>query len=143
MAKDNRLKRIYINMKDRCNNPKNRSYKHYGEKGISICKDWLDFELFEKWSYENGYDDTLTIDRKSCAGNYCPQNCRWIPLAEQSRNRTSNIIFEHDGKNMIMADWARELNISINTLYQRKKAGKSIERILFSKKYSKNKPITV
>lgn len=36
-----RLYRIWSGMKNRCYNSKAHNYKYYGQRGISICKEWL------------------------------------------------------------------------------------------------------
>lgn len=63
-----RLYWIWKSMRERCNNPNDDFYDDYGERGITVCKEWDDFRTFEKWSFENGYDSTAefgkcTIDR--------------------------------------------------------------------------------
>ena len=86
-----RIYSIFCDIKKRCYNPNSIGYKNYGEKGIRICDEWLgDFESFYTWSMEHGYPDTLTIDRIDSSGNYEPSNCRWIPMAEQYKNKQSN-----------------------------------------------------
>lgn len=75
---NNRLNRIWNNMIQRCMNNKNKDYKHYGDNGVIICDEWVDYGKFEKWALENGYRDDLEIDRKDSEGNYEPDNCRWI-----------------------------------------------------------------
>lgn len=75
-------------MKERCYKPSNDNYKYYGALGITICDEWLnDFSTFAKWSTENGYANNLTIDRKDNTKGYSPDNCRWITIQEQQRNK--------------------------------------------------------
>lgn len=83
-----RLFRIWTGMKSRCFYKKGKDYKHYGERGITVCKEWQNnFLSFKEWAYANGYSDNLTIDRINVDGNYEPANCRWITMAEQQKNR--------------------------------------------------------
>lgn len=83
-----RLYKIWASMKSRCYNKKCTSYKWYGEKGVTICDEWLnDCGAFSNWAMANGYKDDLTIDRIDPYGNYEPSNCRWITLAEQQLNK--------------------------------------------------------
>ena len=75
-------------MKSRCNYVNNNRYYCYGGRGIKICEEWeQSFESFYDWAMKNGYDDTLTIERKDVNGDYCPENCCWIPLNEQAKNK--------------------------------------------------------
>ena len=89
------LYRTWTNMKTRCYNRNNRAYKWYGEKGVTICDEWLnDFSAFHRWALANGYSPDLTIDRIDPAKGYCPENCRWITLSEQ-RKTTRRYIEVH------------------------------------------------
>ena len=86
-GKISRLYEIWRSMKSRCLNPKHKAYKYYGGKGIKIYNEWKnDYVAFKSWALTNRYQDDLTIDRINNDGNYCPENCRWIPKSENSRN---------------------------------------------------------
>jgi len=129
-----RLYNIYVNMKQRCYDKNSISYKDYGERGITICQEWLnDFKTFYKWAIENGYKNNLTIDRINNNGNYEPNNCRWANAYEQSNNRRNNVILEYNGVKKTLIEYAKEYNIEICTLRSRIKRGWNIERALNEK----------
>lgn len=87
-GKGTRLYSIYCNMKTRCYNVNSEDYKYYGGKGVTIHEEWLnDFNVFSTWAKENGYLDTLTIDRKNTDLPYTPSNCRWVDMYTQNRNK--------------------------------------------------------
>lgn len=83
-----RLHHTWRQIKDRCINIKCNSFKDYGERGITLCEEWKnDFMSFYNWSINNGYNETLTIDRINNDGNYEPSNCRWTTMEVQASNR--------------------------------------------------------
>ena len=105
-----RLYAVWINIKQRCLNKNNPSYKYYGARGVSICNDWLDYSNFRSWAYKNGYKDDAnfgkcTIDRIDVNGDYSPENCRWITLQEQFLNRRSNVNIEINGESKSLTEW--------------------------------------
>lgn len=59
------------------------SHRRYKYKPV-ICDEWHSFEPFKKWAEENGYSDSLTIDRIDSKKGYSPDNCQWISHAENS-----------------------------------------------------------
>lgn len=128
-----RIQRIYYNMLDRCNNPKCKIYKDYGERGISVCEEWSGekgFENFYKWAFDNGYEDVLTLDRENNEKGYSPDNCRWADIFVQANNKRNNIFLEYGGKRLTIGEWSRETGINYKTLWNRYKWGWKPERIL-------------
>jgi len=77
---------IYYGMLARCNNEKSQRYKYYGGRGISVCEEWSNDSLaFFDWAESHGYEHGLSIDRVDRNGNYCPENCEWVTVSENSR----------------------------------------------------------
>ena len=107
---------IFSGMKQRCYNPNNKNFTDYGGKGIGICEDWLNNpKSFEDWAISHGYENDLTIDRIDSNKNYCPDNCQWIAIEENSRRANANFI-EVDGKTLSGTQWAETLNFGQNTI---------------------------
>jgi len=115
-----RLYTIYAGMKARCLKPNTNSYENYGEKGITICNEWLnDFMCFYNWAINNGYKENLSLERIDNNQGYEPSNCKWIEKKLQSRNIKSNKMISFRGKTLCMAEWAEQLGINYNTLNSR------------------------
>jgi hypothetical protein len=81
---DHKLYSVWANMKDRCYNDPNHAFHNYGGKGIKLCDEWLTFTPFYEWAMSNGYSEGLTIERVNSNDNYCPENCEWITLSENT-----------------------------------------------------------
>ena len=114
-----RLYRIWKQMRFRCFCVTNPTYKHYGARGITICDEWSDFAVFREWALSNGYTDELSIERKDVDGNYCPENCSWIPRNEQARNTRNCKHYSYGGVTLTHNAWARRLGIDPSTLTER------------------------
>lgn len=126
-----RLYRIWTRMKQRCNCPQNPKYKDYGGRGISVCDEWNNsFIAFMEWANDNGYDDTLTIDRINYNRDYCPENCRWISNDEQQLNKRNNRLLEYNGEKHCIAEWSRITGLSYQTIYSRISNGWEVEEAL-------------
>ena len=144
MQKHSRLWRIYSNMKSRCYNPKAPNYSYYGERGITVCEEWLNSEKittgkyvhnhskgwlsFQRWALENGYAEDLTIDRIDTNKGYSPENCRWVSMKVQINNTRSNHYITYKGKTQTMKQWCEELNLNYRTVISRFRRGWSTEK---------------
>ena len=78
------LSGIWTNINSRCYNSKNERYTNYGARGISMCEEWHDFNLFEQWFLENGWKSGLHTHRPNNDGNYEPGNVVFITPSEHS-----------------------------------------------------------
>lgn len=126
-----RLYTIWQAMKDRCYNINFKRYKDYGGRGIKVCDEWLnDFQAFYDWAMTNGYGDTLTIDRSDNNGNYDPNNCRFITLKQQNRNRRSNVNVTINGTTKCLMEWCEILGVKYPTALYRIHHNWGVERAL-------------
>lgn len=131
-----RLYRIYLGMKQRCNNENSQSYKNYGGRGIQICKEWNeDFMKFFNWAMSHGYSEELTIDRIDVNGNYEPSNCRWLTRAEQLKNTRKTVLITYNGITKCAMDWCKELGLKNNVVIHRVKSGLPVEQVLAKQSY--------
>ena len=101
--KKHKLYWVWAAMIQRCINPKEKRYKDYGGRGITVCDRWRN-------SFENFYEDmspsyykhldahgaingsiNTTLDREDNDGNYEPSNCRWATRSEQYFNSRTHL----------------------------------------------------
>ncbi|MDO5398565.1 MAG: hypothetical protein Q4G33_11625 [bacterium] len=128
-----RLYRIYAGMKQRCYNPRSPKYPHYGGRGITICKEWLnDFMSFYNWSMSHGYADNLSIDRIDVNGNYEPSNCRWTTSKVQGNNTRVNHKVHFKGEIYTIAELSELLGIKYHVLQKRVIQGLTDDALLES-----------
>lgn len=134
-----RLYKTWDCMKSRCNNPKATQYTDYGGRGISVCKEWNQFENFRDWALSNGYCDGLTIDRIDVNGNYEPNNCKWATRKEQSNNMRTNRVYTLNGETKTLKQWCDLYSLKYHTILCRVLKGWPIEKALWHP--IKQKPI--
>lgn len=110
-------------MKKRCENPNAAFYKHYGGRGITVCDEWQEFQVF--WNdMGSSWVAGLTIDRIDVNGNYEKSNCKWSTKLEQGQNKRNSLILETPWGRMTQAAAARAAGISTGSLVRRIKAGR-------------------
>mgnify|MGYP003348565830 CR=1 FL=1 len=110
-----RIHKIWSGIIERCFMTYHKSYKHYGGRGISMCKEWeQNFVSFYTWAINNGYEEHLTIDRIDVNGNYCPENCRWATTKEQANNKRNNVILTAFGETKSLTMWSEDDRCSVS-----------------------------
>lgn len=63
----------------RCYNPKHKAYHSYGGRGVTVCEEWHDFQIFADWFSENNIDGWV-MDKDLCGGMiYSPVTVVFLP----------------------------------------------------------------
>lgn len=99
------LRDVWRGLIKRCEHRNRRDYQHYGARGIRVCEEWHDFEVFYEWAMTHGYRQGLTIDRVNNNGGYNPGNCRWISARANANNRTTARRYSIDGHTKTLTQW--------------------------------------
>lgn len=81
--------RSWSGARNRCNNPNNKDYAHYGARGIKMCERWNSFDNFLSDMGEK--PKGLSLDRINNEGNYEPGNCRWATYSQQNSNQRKRL----------------------------------------------------
>lgn len=128
---EKKLYRTWQSMKQRCYNPKCNAYKDYGGRGIKICEQWMNYEVFREWSQANNFDEKakgheLSIDRIDVNGDYEPNNCRWVGHETQNYNKRCTVRVDVYGRQLTLKEISKEYMIPIGRVrgrYQKYKKG--------------------
>jgi hypothetical protein len=88
----------WCSMRQRCLNINATGYENYGGRGIKICDRWMQKKGI---GFSNFLEDMgrkpgpkYSIDRINVDGNYEPDNCRWVTIDIQNKNKRKSIINE-------------------------------------------------
>lgn len=124
---------IWIGMKSRCLNPNNKEYHVYGGRGITICEEWIsDFKAFHDWAVASGYRRGLQIDRRDNDSEYSSDNCRFVTLLQNVRNKRHKRLVVAFGESKMLSEWAEDPRccVGMKTLKSRLAYGHSAESAL-------------
>lgn len=104
------LYRVWLSMRERCNNPNCKHYAHYGGRGIRVCPEWDAFEQFLSDMGERPRGRSL--DRINNDGPYSKENCRWATTQEQLWNTSKTRWIEFNGQRKVLSEWARHFGVT-------------------------------
>lgn len=109
--------KTWESMMRRCYMKSQDSYENYGGRGILVCEEWHDFEIFFK---EMGIQEAgMTIERKDVNKNYCKDNCTWVSKLDQQRNKSNTRWIEFNGIKKCLSEWASDIGVKPKTLRAR------------------------
>ena len=75
----------WMNMLQRCTNPKHPRYRDYAGRGIRVCQRWMTFRNFLA---DMGRKPAgMTLERTDNERGYEPSNCVWASYKAQASNR--------------------------------------------------------
>lgn len=133
------LYQLYLSMVQRCYKPNHKAYASYGGRGITVCQEWLDNpQNFYEWVESiGGRPEGYTLDRIDNSKGYSPDNCKFVSMHEQARNKRSNLQLTHNGVTKCLTDWALEYGINNETARDRYHKGLPFE-VIFSKEQLPN-----
>lgn len=119
---DTRIYGIWAGMMARCYRKSHNRYYRYGGRGISVCPEWHDFVNFYA-DMGATYADDMSIDRIDVDDDYCPENCRWIPMNRQARNKSNSAYVNTRFGRITVAELSERTGIKQTTINMRRKRG--------------------
>lgn len=120
-------------MIQRTTNSKAANYKRYGGAGRGVCLRW---RLPNGVGFRNFLADMgerpkgTTLERVKNHLGYSPSNCRWADSDTQQNNKKSSRFLTYKRRTQTVAQWAREVDINVQTIHKRLRSGWSVARTL-------------
>lgn len=111
---------ILFGMIRRCYDEDDPGYRHYGGRGITVCKRWRNSLADFAADMGPRPSNKHSIDRyPDNNGGYRPGNCRWATAKEQSWNSRRPRMFTLDGITQPLSAWAERLGMTRERMRQR------------------------
>lgn len=128
----------WAGMMQRCTNPKAKTYRHYGGRGITVCERWLNFENF---LHDVGPKPSPvhSLGRVDNSNGYSPDNCRWETPVQQGRNKRNNVLITAFGKTTTLSGWEEITGVRRGTISVRLGLGWNPEEAVSRKPHYGNK----
>lgn len=113
------LYHIWQGIKQRCYDKNLSAYSNYGGRGIAVCDRWLKGFVYFYEDMHPTWKKGMSIDRIDVNGNYCKENCRWVDMKAQQRNKRNNhIIYD-----VTVTEFAEKCEVDRGTIYARIRRG--------------------
>jgi hypothetical protein len=128
----NPLHGVWQAMIQRCTNKKDKLYKYYGGRGVTVDSRWRGERGFENFLADMGPKPTPahTLERKKNNEGYSKENCKWATRGEQMRNTSRTRFFTIGAETLCVTDWALRRGLPVKRVQWRLKNGWTIEEAL-------------
>ena len=129
-----RIYHVWLDIKNRCNNPRYKRYYDWGGRGITVCEEWQEnfTKFYEHVSMLPNYGKTgYSLDRIDNDKGYMPGNVRWATISEQNSNKRVTIKVVYRNQEIPLIQIAEMFNIKYATLlfhYHKKDLDQYLER---------------
>jgi hypothetical protein len=117
---------VWSGVNNRC-----RFRDDYAGRGIFVCERWQSFENFYA-DMAAGYGPGLQIDRIDTKGPYSPENCRWVTMKENVRNRVVTVMVMFRGQRIPLAEACEIAGVDYTRARTRINLGFTEEADIFS-----------
>ena len=87
---------VWMAIKQRCDNPNNKSFGRYGGRGIRLCDRWRDAKFKEDMGPRPS--PMHSIDRIDNNGHYEPRKLPLGVAASANENKSNNTVAFHNGE---------------------------------------------
>ena len=124
---------LWSSMLTRCYNKNSKHYNIYGGRGIKVCDRWLPVNFgFEHFVSDMGErpSNMHTLDRINNDGDYCPENCRWATITQQSNNKRKSIIVYYFGKRIYLKELCQIIGLNYSRVAHQIQKGFDINSII-------------
>ncbi len=93
-----------------------KEYRLYGNRGIVVCKEWHDFNVFIAYIGLSP-SPKHSIDRINVNGNYEPGNVRWATKKMQANNKRNNVFITILGVTKTLKQWCEHYSLNYKSTH--------------------------
>ena len=115
--------KLWMNVVDRCRNPKNPSHHNYAGRGIQLHPPWEQSFLAFLAGVGTRPSPKHTLERIDNNRGYMPGNVRWATRKEQANNQRKTHFLTYRGETKSLTEWAQQVGLVPSTLQYRVNQG--------------------